>query len=183
MLRTTPKRPSERPWRTRGRVMTASAAVVIVTGVVGLAGCGGSSSTTKTPTISVPSADQAAVAAYQKAGNGICAAQMKATAGIDARMKAAEKANQRPSLADTTALNNALASEAAQLAKLTPPAPYAQAHAQLTSAFQTYVARAQQLLKQYGNASIAYDATDSKLLADSSKVVAKLTELGLTTCK
>lgn len=180
MLRTTPNRRSVRAATAHRYRRQAAVAAVIATGALALAGCGSSSSTTTT---ALSSSDKAALAAYQKAGNAICAAKLKATAPIDARMEAAEKKDHAPSLADTKALNEALAEEATALSKLSVPAPLAATRQQLTDAMAAYVARAQQLLAQHGNLSIAYDAVDTKLLADSTTVVSKMEALGLNTCK
>jgi len=151
----------------------AATAAVVLAGVVGLAACGSNSSTSTT---------DAAVAAYQKAGNTICKNALAAVAPVTSRMAAVEKTKHLPTLADTTTLDTAQAKEQVDLAALTPPASLKANADKMSADYAAVVARVRALLKQYGAQSIGYDAIDPTLQRASGALDADFKTLGLTSC-
>ncbi len=174
MLRPTPYRPANRPFQRTG-AFRAAAAAVLAAGVVGLAACGSSSSTTTT---------SAAVVAYQQQANAICKQAVANIAPVTSRMAAAENTKHLPTLADTTALDNAQAKLQRDLAAVSPPASIKQSADTMNADFAAVVARVQELLRLHGDQSIAYDAPgiDATLTSLTSKLDGKLKSLGLTSC-
>jgi len=173
MLRTTPYRRSDGAGRRTSHIHRAAAAAVIAAGVVGLAACGSSSSGSSTP---------ADLAAYQQKANAICKQAVKDISPVTTRMIAVEKTKHLPTLADTTALDNAQAKLQKDLAAI--PAP-ASAKASVEAANANYaaiVARVKVLLHQYKGQSIAYDAVDTQLKQMSLNLATSYKQLGLTSC-
>jgi hypothetical protein len=145
----------------------------VLAGVVGLAACGSSSST---------STSGADVATYQKNGNAICKQAVVAISPVTTRMAAVEKTKHLPTLADTTALDNAQVKLQKDLAAVPPPASLKTAADKMNTDFAAVVARVQALLKQHGNQAIAYDAIDSQLISLTATLDSDLKALGLTSC-
>jgi len=174
MLRPIPYRPANRPFQRAG-VFRAAAAAVLAAGVVGLAACGSSSSTTTT---------SAAEVAYQQQANAICKQAVANIAPVTSRMTAAERTKHLPTLADTTALDNAQAKLQQDLAAVTPPASIKQSVDTMNAEFAAVVARVQELLRLHGDQSIAYDAPgiDANLTSLTAKLDGELKSLGLTSC-
>jgi hypothetical protein len=173
MLRTTPNRRSDGAGRRASRIHRAAAAAVIAAAVIGLAACGSSSSGTTTA---------ADLAAYQQKANAICKQAVKDISPVTTRMITVEKAKHLPTLADTTALDNAQAKLQKDLAAI--PAP-ASAKASVDAANTTYaaiVARVKVLLHKYKGQSIAYDAVDTQLRTLSTNLATSYKQLGLTNC-
>jgi hypothetical protein len=145
----------------------------MLAGVVGLAACGSSSSTSTT---------DASVVAYQKNGNAICKQAVAAISPVTSRMDAVEKTKHLPTLADTTALDNAQGKLQKDLAALTPPASLSATADKMDADFAAVVARVHALLKQYGSESIAYDAVDTQLQSLSATLDGDFKALGLNDC-
>jgi predicted component of type VI protein secretion system len=174
MLRPTPYRPARGAFPRPG-VFRATAAAVLAAGVVGLTACGSSSPSTTT---------SAAVVAYQTQANAICTHATAAAQPLYARMVPLEKTKHLPALSDITALDNQQAKLQKDLAALVPPASIKPAVDKMNAEFAAVVARVQQLLKLYGDQSIAYDAPgiDSKLTQATTSLDGQLKALGLTSC-
>jgi len=174
MLRPTPYRPASGAFSRTG-VFRATAAGVLAAGVVGLAACGSSSPSTTT---------SAAEVAYQTQANAICKQATAAAQPLYARMVPLEKTKHLPALSDITALDTQQAKLQKDLAALTPPASITPQVDKMNAEFAAVVTRVQQLLKLYGDQSIAYDAPgiDAKLTQATASLDGQLKALGLTSC-
>ena len=173
MLRTTPNRRPGGSSVRMSRTHRAAAAAVIATGLIGLAACGSSSSGSTTASDLV---------AYQQKANGICKQALKDISPVTTRMIAVEKTKHLPTLADTTALDNAQAKLQQDLAALPVPASAKTAVDQANADFAAIVARVKVLLTQYKGQSIAYDAVDTELKQKSAQLGTEYKQLGLTSC-
>jgi hypothetical protein len=172
MLRTTPYRPSAGGRWTESATIRAATAALALAGVVGLAACGGSSTSTT----------QAAVDAYHNAGNAICKQAVADISPVTTRMIAMEKTKQTPTLADVTALDNAQAKLKRDLTALTPPPTLKVSADKMSTDFAAVVARVHALLKHYGAKSIGYDGIDSTLIQTTNTLDIDLKALGLNAC-
>jgi hypothetical protein len=172
MLSTTPYRPSARCRRTASMTLRAGTAALAVAGVVGLAACGGSSTSTT----------QAAIDGYHNAGNAICKKALADISPVTTRMIAAEKLKQTPTLADVTALDNAQAKLQHDLTALTPPPTLKTSADKMSTDFAAVVARVRTLLKHYGAQSIGYDGIDTTLIHGTNTLDTDLKALGLNAC-
>jgi len=147
----------------------------LAAGAVIVAGCGSSAATSNL--------NSAAASAYDKAGNALCKAAVVDIAPVTKRMAAVEKNKVLPTLADTKALDAAQATLQENLAKLPAPPSLKTEVAQANAAYAAVVARVQQLLKQHGDESIAYDAVDPQLGKLSTTLETKLKAAGLSSCE